>query len=115
MSIIASLGWTPSSVADVHQRAADVLLVLRALARGGPQTSGQCGGGSVGPFAASRFGFSTDGRIASRNAASRSSATRSGTLRASVNMRWNSSAPSYSVVPAASENVRLNGFDITIE
>src|SRR5581483_8587484 len=40
---------------------------------------------------------------------------RASTVDASVNMRWNSSAPSYSFVPAARSNVRLKGFDMASE
>ncbi len=40
---------------------------------------------------------------------------RASTVGASLNMRLNSSAPSYIVVPAASVKVRLNGFDMASE
>ena len=43
------------------------------------------------------------------------SASRSSTVVASVKRRFSCSAPSYSLVPAARLNVRLNGFDIAIE
>ena len=100
---------------DVHERAADQLLVLRlghlvdVQHRPAPAAAAwdrPPGRGS---------GWSTESRTASRNAGSAISASRSSTVAASVKRRLSCSAPSYSLVPAARLNVRLNGFDIAIE